>query len=144
MSLPKKTTVNVIPGLRYHDAAAAIEWLCRAFGFQKQLVVPGEQEGAIAHAQLRYGNGMIMLGTAQTHGGGFDELMTTPRQTGGRSTQSAYVIVEDPDAHHARAVAAGAEVVMPLEDKDYGGRGYSCRDLEGHVWSFGDYDPFAD
>jgi uncharacterized glyoxalase superfamily protein PhnB len=54
------------------------------------------------------------------------------------------VIVEDPDAHHARAVAAGAEVVMPLEDKDYGGRGYSCRDPEGHVWSFGDYDPFAD
>ncbi len=144
MSLPKKTTVNVIPGLRYHDAPAAIEWLCRAFGFQKQLVVPGEQEGTIAHAQLRYGNGMIMLGTVETHGGGFDELMTTPRQTGGRSTQSAYVIVEDPDVHHACAVAAGAEVVMPLEDKDYGGRGYSCRDLEGHVWSFGDYDPFAD
>ncbi len=144
MSLPKKTTVNVIPGMRYHDAPAAIDWLCRAFAFEKHLVVPGEEEGTIAHAQLRYGNGMIMLGTAGTHGGGFDELMTTPREIEGRETQSAYVIVEDPDAHHERAVAGGAEVVMPLEDKDYGGRGYSCRDLEGHVWSFGSYDPFAD
>ena len=144
MSLPKKTTVNVIPGMRYRNAPAAIDWLCRAFGFERHLVVPGEEDGTIAHAQLRYGNGMIMLGTAGIHGGGFDELMATPRETGGRSTQSAYVIVEDPDAHHARAVASGAEVVMPLEDKDYGGRGYSCRDLEGHVWSFGDYDPFAD
>ncbi len=144
MSLAKKATVNVIPGMRYHDAPAAIDWLCRAFAFEKHLVVPGEKEGAIAHAQLRYGNGMIMLGTAGTHGGGFDEVMTTPRDIGGRETQSAYVIVEDPVAHHERAVAAGAEIVMPLEDRDYGGRGYSCRDLEGHIWSFGDYDPFAD
>jgi len=144
MSQPKKTTVNVMPTLRYHDAPAAIEWLCRAFGFERQLVVPGEQEGSIAHAQLRYGNGMIMLGTADLHGGSFDEIMTTPRQIEGRQTQSAYVVVEDPDAHHERAVAAGAEIVLPLEDKDYGGRGYGCRDLEGHVWSFGDFDPFAD
>jgi uncharacterized glyoxalase superfamily protein PhnB len=144
MSLPKNATVNVIPSMRYRNAPAAIEWLCRAFGFERHLVVPGEAEGTIAHAQLRYGNGMIMLGTAGTHGGGFDELMTTPRETGGRSTQSAYVIVEDPAAHHQRALAAGAQIVMPLEKKDYGGSGYSARDLEGHVWSFGDYDPFAD
>ena len=144
MSLPKKSKVNIIPGMRYHDAPAAIDWLCRAFGFEKHLVVPGEGEGVIVHAQLRYGNGMIMLGTAGAHGGDFDDVMTTPREVGGRETQSAYVIVEDADAHHERAVAAGAEVVLPLEDKDYGGRGYSCRDLEGHVWSFGSFDPFAD
>ena len=144
MSLPKKSKVNIIPGMRYHDAPAAIDWLCRAFGFEKHLVVPGEAEGVIVHAQLRYGNGMIMLGTAGAHGGDFDDVMTTPREVGGRETQSAYVIVEDADAHHERAVAAGAEVVLPLEDKDYGGRGYSCRDLEGHVWSFGSFDPFAD
>ena len=75
MSQPKKTLVNVIPGMRYNDAPAAIEWLCRAFGFEKHLVVPGEKDGEIAHAQLRYGNGMIMLGSAGKHGGGFDELM---------------------------------------------------------------------
>ena len=84
MSLPKKTTVNVMPGMRYHDAPAAIDWLCRAFGFEKHLVVPGDEEGVIAHAQLRYGNGMIMLGTAGRHDGGFDEIMTTPREIGGR------------------------------------------------------------
>jgi uncharacterized glyoxalase superfamily protein PhnB len=144
MSLPKKTAVNVMTGLRYHDAPAAIEWLCRAFGFERHLVVPGNEEGEIAHAELRFGNGMVMLGSAGKHGGGWDELMTTPREIGGRNTQSLYVIVEDPAAHHARAVAAGAEIVMPLETKDYGGSGYSCRDLEGHVWSFGDYDPLAD
>ena len=88
MTLPKKSTVNMMPGLRYYDAPAAIDWLCRAFGFEKHLVVPGEEEGTIAHAQLRFGNGMIMLGTVNTHGGGFDELMTTPRETGGRETQS--------------------------------------------------------
>ena len=144
MSLPQKATANVVPGMRYHDAPAAIEFLCQAFGFEKGLVVPGEQAGTIAHAQLRFGNGMIMLGTAGSHGGGFDELMTTPRDTGGRNTQSAYVIVEDPKTHHDRAVASGAEIVLQLEDKDYGGSGYTCRDLEGHLWSFGDYDPFAD
>jgi uncharacterized glyoxalase superfamily protein PhnB len=144
MSLPKKTAVNVMTGLRYHDAPAAIDWLCRAFGFERHLVVPGETEGSIAHAELRFGNGMVMLGSAGKHGGGWDEVMTTPREIGGLNTQSLYVIVEDPAAHHARAVAAGAQIVMPLEKKDFGGSGYSCRDLEGHVWSFGDYDPLAE
>ena len=135
---------NVIPAFRYEDAPAAIEWLGKAFGAEPRLVVPGEKEGEIAHAQLDLGAGMIMLGTAGTHGDAFDALMTTPSKAGGRSTQSVYVVVPDPAAHHARAVAAGAEIVMPLEPKDYGGSGYTCRDLEGHVWSFGDFDPYAD
>ena len=135
-----KAQCPVIPTLRYRDAAAAIEWLCRAFGFERHLVVPGE-EGTIAHAQLRFGNGMIMLGSARD-----DELgrwLVPPREAGGDGTQSAYVIVADPDAHHARAVAAGARIVLPLVDEDYGGRGYSCLDPEGHVWSFGSYDPWS-
>lgn len=144
MTVPGKSRVNVIvAGMSYHDAPAAIEWLCRAFGFERHLVVPGEREGVIVHAQLSFGNGMLMLGSVGEHGGGFDDFMTTPRETGGRSTQSAYVIVADPRVHHDRALAAGAEIIMPLETKDFGGSGYSCRDLEGHVWSFGDYDPFA-
>lgn len=141
---PPRGAQRVTPYLAYADAPAALDFLCRAFGFERHLVVPGEKEGSIAHAQLRFGNGMVMLGSAGTHGGGFDELMTTPREAGGRCTGSVYVVVEDPDAHHERAVAEGAEVVMPLVDQDYGGRGYSCRDPEGHVWSFGDYDPLAD
>ncbi|HJP01390.1 MAG TPA: VOC family protein [Planctomycetota bacterium] len=136
---------SIIPGLRYADAPAAIEWLCEAFGFEAKLVVPGEEEGAIAHAQLVLGNGMIMLGSAGTHAGSaFDEAMRPPSELGGRCTQGAYAIVDDADAHHARARAAGAEILLALEDQDYGGRGYTCRDPQGHVWSFGTYDPWAD
>ena len=130
---------NIIPTMRYRDANAAIDWLCRAFGFERHLVVPDEQ-GGIAHAQLVLGNGMIMLGSVRDDA--FGKLQKTPAQVGGVGTQSAHIIVADADAHHARAVAAGAQVVYALKDEDYGGRGYSCRDPEGHLWSFGTYDPW--
>lgn len=143
MSGPKSTTATIVPSLRYRDAPKAIDWLCQAFGFEKHLVVPGEEEGTIAHAQLTFGNGMIMLGSAGKHGQGYDELVQTPADTQGVCTGGLYLIVEDPDAHLARARAAGAEIVMDISDKDYGGRDYTCRDLEGHVWSFGTYDPWA-
>jgi len=125
--------------MRYRDANAAIEWLCKAFGFEKHLVVPGEN-GTVAHAQLAFGNGMIMLGSALEDE--FGQRVKPPREIGGIGTQSAYVIVEDADAHYARAKAAGAEIVMEVEDQDYGGRLYSCLDPEGHLWSFGTYDPW--
>jgi len=139
--MSKDTNATLIPTLRYRDAAKAIDWLCRAFGFEKHLVVPGE-DGSIAHAQLAFGRGMLMLGSAGRHGGGYDELVRPPAEAGGSATQGIYVIVVDPDAHCARARAAGAEIVMELQDQDYGGRDYTCRDLEGHVWSFGSYDPW--
>jgi uncharacterized glyoxalase superfamily protein PhnB len=135
----KITTSTVIPAMRYRDAAAAIEWLCNAFGFQNHLVVPGDN-GGIAHAQLSFGNGMIMLGSARDDE--FGQWVKPPREIGGVGTQSAYVIVDDADAHYARAKAAGAEIVTEVEDQDYGGRLYSCRDPEGHLWSFGTYDPW--
>jgi uncharacterized glyoxalase superfamily protein PhnB len=135
----KNTVSTVIPAMRYRDANAAIEWLCKAFGFERGLIVPGEN-GTVAHAQLSFGNGMIMLGSAREDE--FGRWVKPPRETGGIGTQSAYVIVEDADAHYARAKAAGAEVVMEVEDQDYGGRLYSCLDPEGHLWSFGTYDPW--
>jgi uncharacterized glyoxalase superfamily protein PhnB len=141
MSGPQSSS-KVISTLQYQDAPKAIDWLCRAFGFKRHLVVPGK-EGTIAHAELTYGSGMIMLGSSGTHGGGFDELVKTPAEVGGIGTQSLYVIVEDADVHLAQARAAGAQIVLDIEDKDYGGRGYTCRDLEGHVWSFGTFDPWA-
>jgi uncharacterized glyoxalase superfamily protein PhnB len=141
MSRPADTTATIIPGLRYQDAPKAIDWLCRAFGFERHLVVPGEGN-SIAHAQLRFGNGMIMLGSAGKHGGAYEDVVKPPAQAGGVSTLGLYVIVDDVDAHHARAVAAGAEIVLPVTDQDYGGRDYTCRDLEGNVWSFGSYDPW--
>ena len=111
--------------------------------FQIFGAVLGCEGDTIAHAQLTFGRGMVMLGSSGTHGGGFDELVKAPGEVGGVGTQSVYVIVDDADAHLARARAAGAEIVLDIEDKDYGGRGYTCRDLEGHVWSFGTYDPWA-
>ena len=138
-NLAKSTRATIIPGLRYRDAPAAIEWLCRAFGFEKQLVVPGEG-GTIAHAQLSFGNGMIMLGSVADSE--FGRLMKQPDEIGGAETQSAYVIVSDADALYKRAKAAGAKIVLEIKDEDYGGRGFSCRDLEGHLWNFGTYDPW--
>lgn len=136
----KITTATVIPTMRYNDARAAIEWLCEAFGFAKHLVVPGE-DGKIAHAQLIFGNGMIMLGSARDDD--FGRLQKPPSELGGIGSQSPYIIVDDADRHYAQAVAAGAEIVMEIKDEDYGGRGYSCRDFEGHVWNFGTYDPWT-
>lgn len=135
----KHTVATVIPTLRYRDAAAAIEWLCKAFGFEKHLVVPGEN-GSIAHAQLVFGNGMIMLGSARDDE--FGDLQQPPSNVGGGVSQSPYIIVEDVDKHYARAIAAGAEIVMEIKDEAYGGRSYSCRDPEGFLWNFGSYDPW--
>ena len=142
MTPAKETVSTVIPTMRYEDAPAAIEWLCRAFGFRKQLVVPGER-GQILHAQLTLGNGMIMLGSA-SNDGEFGQYVKPPQQTGGVATQSAYVVVTDADDHYARALAAGAHVLIDIRNEDYGGRGYSCRDPEGHVWTFGTYDPWIE
>ena len=131
---------TIIPAMRYRNAPAAIEWLCQAFGFEKHLVVPGEN-GTIAHAELTLGNGMMMLGSVRDNE--FSKLVKQPDQLDGVETQCPYVVVKDADAHYGQAVAAGAKIVREVEDASYGGRGYSCRDLEGHLWSFGSYDPWA-
>lgn len=138
--IPQVTTSTVIPCLRYHDAGAAIEWLCTVFGFEPQLVVPGAP-GTIAHAQLSFGNGMIMLGShsAQSE---YGKLIVHPDRVEGMQTQTVYLVVGDADQVYRQACEAGAEILIDLADADYGGRGFTCRDLEGHVWSIGSYDPW--
>ncbi len=131
---------TAIPCLRYRDAPAAIGWLCHTFGFVEHMVVP-EQDGSISHAQLSLGDGMIMLGSVRDTD--YGRLMRQPDETGGLGTQSIYLVVADVDGVHARAVAAGATIVLPLKDEDYGGRSFTCRDPEGHLWSIGSYDPWA-
>ena len=133
---------TIIPVLRYRDAPAAIEWLCQAFGFERHLVVPNA-DGTIAHAQLSFGNGMIMLGSVPKNETEFGSLMKQPDEVGGGQTQSLYVVVADADAAYARAKAGGAKITMEIRDEDYGGRGFSCFDVEGHLWSFGSYDPWS-
>ncbi len=131
---------NIIPGLRYHDAPAAIEWLCDVFGFSKHLVVPGENS-TIAHAQLTLAGGMIMLGSVQEDDLG--GLVKSPRDVG-TNTQGAYVVIAEIDDHYQRAKDGGAEIVMEIADQDYGGRLYSAKDPEGYLWNFGSYDPWAE
>lgn len=125
---------NIYPTLSYDDAPAAIEWLCRAFGFEKRLVVPNES-GGVRHAELSLGPGVIMVSTARP-----EERRLGPRSLPG-SSMGLCVRVDDPDAHFARAKAAGAEIVRELRDEEYGARGYMARDLEGHGWYFSDYHP---
>ncbi len=140
-SLAKNTKVTLIPVVRYRDAPAAIEWLCQTFGFEKHLVVPNE-DGTIAHAQLSFGNGMIMLGSVLKNETEFGRLMKQPDEIEGGQTQTTYVVVTDADAAYIQAKAGGAMIAMEIRDEDYGGRAFSCYDLEGHLWSFGTYDPW--
>lgn len=116
---------NIFPALRYRGTRAAVQWLAGAFGFERRLVVPGS-DGAVVHAEMGFGPGVIMLGPAGDAGATKGEI---------------YVYVEDPDAHYERAKAAGAEIVAELAQTGYGSREYSARDPEGHTWSFGTYLP---
>ena len=140
LALQKETAMTetgpgIVPCLSYRDAPAAIAWLKEAFGFTENLIVPGPDD-TIAHAQLSFGSGIVMVGSERD-----DELqMRIPCDLGG-VTQSIYIVVEDADAHYARAVEAGAEIVRELEDTPYGSRDYSARDPEGHLWNFGTYRP---
>jgi uncharacterized glyoxalase superfamily protein PhnB len=129
---------TVVPTLRYRDARRMIGWLCEVFGFARHAVYEDEQ-GGIAHAQLTLGSGMIMLGSARDDE--FGRLQATPTALGG-TTQSPYLVVSDADEVYRRAKAAGAEIVIEIKDEDYGGRGFSCRDPEGHLWNIGTYDPW--
>jgi uncharacterized glyoxalase superfamily protein PhnB len=139
--LAKQTRATVIPCLRYRNAPAAIEWLCSTFGFEKQLVVPGE-DGTIDHAQLTFGNGMIMIGSVQKTETEYGRLIKQPDEIGGLETQSPYLVVADADEIYRRAKGAGATIVIDIKDEDYGGRGFSCRDPEGRLWNIGTYDPW--
>ena len=122
------------PCLFYRDAPALIDWLERAFGFKRRLVVPGE-DGTVAHAELSFGDGVVMVGSAKRERG-----WVSPRDLPALN-QVISVSVDDPDAHYARAKAAGAEIVQELKDEHYGSRGYMARDPEGNEWYFGTYRP---
>ena len=130
---------GLIPCLLYRDAPAAIAWLAEVFGLREQLRVPGE-DGGIVHAQLVHGGGMLMLGSLKDNE--YGRNLREPRQVGG-NTQGIYLVLEDVDGAYARVQRVGGEILIPLRDEDYGGRGFTCRDPEGHLWSVGSYDPWA-
>jgi uncharacterized glyoxalase superfamily protein PhnB len=137
--LPGNTLSPVVPCIRYRDAPRAVDWLCQVFGFKPHLIVLGEN-GKISHGQLTLGNGMLMLGSLSNENE-YGKLIVTPEQIDGAQTQTIYLTVDDADQVYARVKAAGAAILIDIEDAGYGGRGFTCRDLEGHVWSIGTYDP---
>lgn len=139
-TLAANTTATVISCMSYRDAPAAIEWLCNTFGFVKRAAHSGP-DGAIVHAELTFGNGMIMLGSTRTDSA-YCKLIKQPGDIGGYETQSVYLITTDPDEIYRRAKAAGARILIDIKNEDYGSRGFTCADIEGHIWTFGTYDPW--
>jgi uncharacterized glyoxalase superfamily protein PhnB len=125
------TYPTIFPTLRYDDAQAAIEFLVQAFGGERHAVYTAD-DGSIQHAEVRLGNGMVMLGSSRL------EAPATGGQGGG-----IYVVIEDADAHCNRARDAGAEISREPRDTEYGSRDYSARDPGGNEWHFGTYQPFA-
>lgn len=133
------TAQRIYLAVRYKDAKAAIEWLGRALGFEAHVVYAGEGD-SIAHAELKLGGNLIMLGSAK-----HDPYWKSPRDVGGVTT-AAYIALDTPaeiDACYARAKAAGAEISRAIEDTEYGSHEFGVRDPEGHAWSFGTYRPQA-
>jgi uncharacterized glyoxalase superfamily protein PhnB len=128
---------GIYAGIYYNDPVAAIDWLCRVFGFRKRLIVPGEH-GTIVHSELSLGDGVVMVGHADA-----GRATSSPANLPAVN-QSLYVAVPDPDAHYANAIAHGATITREIDDMEYGSREYSCLDLERHHWSFGTYVPGAD
>ena len=125
---------SIFPVLKYEDAHAAMEFLERAFGFERHAAYEGEG-GGVAHAELRLGDDYVMLGSTTEGEERFNQ---------GVGRQSLYLVVDDPDALHDRAEEAGATIERPLTDQDYGSREFTARDPEGNLWSFGTYRPSAD
>lgn len=134
------TRSTVMPTLRYRNAPAAIDWLCRVFGFARHAVYENP-DGTIAHAELTLGNGMIMLGSSKDDE--YGRSFKTPGELGNIETRSAYIVVKDADAVYAHARVAGGTIVRELQDTPYGSREFTVKDPEGHSWSVGTYDPWA-
>ncbi|MFI9148834.1 VOC family protein [Streptomyces sp. NPDC053367] len=124
---------SIFPTVLYTDAKAAIRQLTEGLGFT-ELSLYESEDGTVMHAELVQGNGAVMIGS-RGRGGVFDGAMK------GAGPAGVYVVVDDVDAHHRRAVEHGVEILMPPADQDYGSRDYMARDAEGNIWSFGTYAP---
>jgi uncharacterized glyoxalase superfamily protein PhnB len=123
--------MTIYATLTYDDVPAAIDFLCRAFGFEQHMIHRGPN-GEVAHGELRFAGDFVMVGERRD-----DDLGTS-------GTQLVYVVVDDIDAHHERAAAAGAEIIRAPFDTDYGSRDYQAKDPGGNVWAFGTYRPEAE
>jgi uncharacterized glyoxalase superfamily protein PhnB len=114
----------------YKDPFAALDWLEKAFGFERSMVIT-DQEGKLGHSEMKFGDGYIMVGSE------WADFVASPASVAGKNTQTIHVHLNDGiDAHCARARAAGAMIIREPADQFYGDRSYMAKDPEGHVWSF--------
>mmetsp|Transcript_10814 Transcript_10814/g.14104 ORF Transcript_10814/g.14104 Transcript_10814/m.14104 type:complete len:169 (-) Transcript_10814:1275-1781(-) len=134
------SALEIIPSLRYKDCKKAIEWLCDTWGFKKDMVIDGKGENEVAHAQLSLGKVMIMVGSKRDDSA-WSKTQIIPGEIEGKVTQSPYVVVDDADWFYNKAKEAGAKIIRDVQDEDYGGRGFECADIGGHIWCFGTYNP---
>ncbi len=139
MSTPAQSAV--IPAVRYEDAHTAMDWLCSVLGFTRHAIYEGPNH-TIAHAELTFGSGMIMLGSTSNPGEGARH-MAQPSEIGGRETVAICLVTDDAAPIYDRVLASNAEVLMQLRAMDYGGRAFTVRDPGGHIWSIGEYNPWA-
>lgn len=122
---------DLVSGVFYKDPLAALDWLEKAFGFERSMVIT-DKEGNLGHSEMRFGDGLVYVGSE------WADYVASPGSVGGKNTQSIHIHLKNGiDEHCARARAAGAVIVREPEDQFYGDRVYSARDPEGHVWSFG-------
>lgn len=143
MKPPPKGWPRLSASVYYDDPRAAIEWLCKAFGFEKRMVVEGD-DGTIVHSELTYGGeGLFMVGGTggNAKGEAFAERYASPKSVGGKTTGALCFFVDDCDAHHEVAVENGAKIVREPTTSDYGDdywtdRSYGALDPEGHLWWF--------
>lgn len=117
--------------LFYKDPLAALDWLERAFGFERVMVIR-DQQGQLVHSEMRFGDSYLMVGSE------WADFTASPASVGGKNTQTVHVHLPDGlDQHCERARAAGAVILREPQDEFYGDRTYTARDAEGHVWTFG-------
>jgi uncharacterized glyoxalase superfamily protein PhnB len=135
----QQTRSSVMCGHRYRNAVEMIEWLCSVLGFKRHAVHAGPN-GTIAHAALTLGSGMIFVGSYSDSDS--QRLLKQPDEIGGAETRHVYLLVPNADDVYARAKLSGASIVLEIKDQSYGGRGFTCRDPEGHLWNVGTYDPW--
>jgi uncharacterized glyoxalase superfamily protein PhnB len=120
---------SLISAVCYRDPKAAIRWLEEAFGFELFMLIE-DQEGGLVHSEMRFGNGAVMIGNE------WSDDHRSPASIDRKNTQTVHISIDtDLDAHCAHAKAAGAEILRQPETQFYGDRTYSCRDLEGHIWT---------
>ena len=130
--MTESLTINgAVPIVPFSNPRAAIGWLEKTFGATATLVVPPEPDQPLKHAEVKVGTGLVMVDDADRT----DSPFALPGPV------VVYVVVDDPDALHDRAAAAGADIIMGLTDQDYGSREFAARDPHGNVWSFGTYRP---